>query len=199
MQCEENYHTGRNSYYNVSVSYAYIINGRRFVESRIALWNRDLHGSGGRVHDFVAIHPVRAAVDVFYDPEHPENAVLIPGPDRGEQPSGHLVAVASPLPGDWCWWNRIRKNLAVMKTSLLSAEARACAHGPARPASLLHGFASYEPGSKRKVNVFPDKECLMEVLGHDGNPLQQWQPEDRMVDATGREYRLVKRTGQKLL
>jgi hypothetical protein len=65
--------------------------------------------------------------------------------------------------------------------------------GRPKATSYPDGYASYEPGSKRKLNVFPDKECLQEVLGQDdGKPLQEWQPDDRVIDAAGREYRLTK-------
>jgi hypothetical protein len=58
---------------------------------------------------------------------------------------------------------------------------------------LPEAFASYEPGCPRKLNVFPDKDAVLQVLGHDdGKPLQEWQPEDRMIDTAGREFRLRK-------
>jgi hypothetical protein len=70
--------------------------------------------------------------------------------------------------------------------------------GGSKGASYPHGYASYAPGSKRKLNVFEDKECLLEVLGsNDGEPIQEWRPEDRVIDVTGREYRLVKQPGKK--
>ena len=54
-------------------------------------------------------------------------------------------------------------------------------------------FASYEPGSVRKLAFFPDKDAVLQFLGHDDEkPLQEWQPQDRMIDAVGREYRLRK-------
>jgi hypothetical protein len=63
---------------------------------------------------------------------------------------------------------------------------------------LPEAFASYEPGCPRKLNVFPDKDAVLQVLGHDdGKPLQEWQAEDRMIDAAGREYRMRKDQDEK--
>src|SRR5579859_6865468 len=70
--------------------------------------------------------------------------------------------------------------------------------GGPKTASYADGYASYEPGSKRKLNVFPDKECLDDVLGtNDGKPITQWKSEDRIIDISGREYRLLKEPNQK--
>jgi len=196
MRCDQMYHSGRHAYYNIAANYTYVINDRRYVGNQITLWNRDLHGGGGRTSAFVAAHPVRSAVDVYYDPLHPENAVLIPGPDEA---GNHLDIQCGgvALVGGWFMAVMFRRRLADLKATLQSAEARAHERGPTKAAGLPQGFASYEPGDKRKLNVFPDKECLMEVLGHKGAPLQEWKPEDRVIDATGCEYRLVKEPGKK--
>ncbi|HTR42940.1 MAG TPA: hypothetical protein VMH87_15100 [Pseudomonadales bacterium] len=63
---------------------------------------------------------------------------------------------------------------------------------------LPEGFASYQPGFKRKLNVFPDKDAVLQILGHDdGKPPQEWRPEDRMIDTAGQAYRMSKEPGKK--
>jgi len=197
MQCQRWYHGGKHSYYNVEVAYTYLVNGRRYTDRKIALWNPDLRGDSDRTHDFVATHPVHSTAEVYYDPEHPENAVLIPGPDEaGNRTSlwgGGGISVATLL-----LLVLTRKPLANLKATLQSVEAESRTRGPRGSAGLPHGFASYEPACKRKLGVFPDRESLNEVLGQDdGKPLQEWNPEDRVIDAAGHEFRLVQMPGKK--
>jgi hypothetical protein len=192
MQCEEIYHpSARHSHYTVAVSYIYVVNGRRYLGNRITLWNPDLAGGSLRTQAFVTAHPVRSSSDVYCDPQHPENAVLIPGSDEeGNRTSiwcGSISFVAAVLLAF-----QMRKHLASMKATLQSPRT----HRSAKADGLPQGFVSYEPDRKRKLNAFPDKECLLEVLGHHGKPLQEWKPEDRVIDVTGREYRLVKPPGK---
>lgn len=64
-----------------------------------------------------------------------------------------------------------------------------------RIGSLPHGFVSWEPGCTRKLNCFESRNELDGFLGHDdGKPLQDWKPDDRIIDAMGQEYRLVPNT-----
>jgi hypothetical protein len=189
MQCDLGYRSGtHSSYHYVTATYTYIVNGTRHVEHQIALWSPDL--SRGNATEFAAAHPAPSSVDVYYDPQNPANAVLIPGAD--DAGNRFLIIDGSVL---------IALGIIVVlmlpqKLARYQAEKKqekTAPHKPARPASLPHGFASYEPGSKRKLNVFPDKDALLQVLGYDdGKPLQEWQPEDRIIDAAGREYRLRK-------
>lgn len=134
-------------------------------------------------------------MDVYYEPQHPDNAVLIPGPDAAGN-RRFIRAGGIAFLGGLLMVFMGRTKLATVKAAVLSAEAKR-ASGEAEAAGLPNGFASYEPDSKRKLNVFPDRECLDEVLGHRGAPLQEWKPEDRVIDTAGREYRLVKEPGKK--
>jgi len=87
----------------------------------------------------------------------------------------------------------VRGKFAAYKAHMHQENTKARTAKAARTASLPHAFASYEPGSKRKLNVFPDKDAVLQVLGQDDDkPLQEWEPEDRMIDVAGREYRLRK-------
>lgn len=192
MHCVELHHwSRRNTYYSVDITYTYLVNGQRFTSRQIALWSDDWHGQD--TGDFVAAHPVNKAVDVYYDPQKPGNAVLVPGPDvAGNRNSIRYGGIATA--GGVLMALLMTRKLGQVKAEIKSTRSQAAA----RPASLPHGFASYEPGFKRKLNVFPDREALDEFLGRDdGKPVQEWQPEDRIIDATGREYRLVKPPGKK--
>jgi hypothetical protein len=60
-----------------------------------------------------------------------------------------------------------------------------------KTAGLPHGFLSYEPAGKWKLNCFPDEDCLMDVLGHNGKKLLEWKSDDRIIDSAGRVHRLV--------
>jgi len=82
MQCDEIYHPGgrhSSGTYSITATYTYVINERRYIEHQITLWNPDLRGRTG---DFAARHRVPSPVDVYYDPQNPANAVLIPGADE---------------------------------------------------------------------------------------------------------------------
>ncbi len=195
MQCDLGYHRGtHSSYCYVTATYTYVANGTRYVQHQITLWNPDL--SRGDATAFVAAHPAPSAVDVYYDPQNPANAVLIPGADEagnrfliidGSVLFALGIFLAFMLPGKFASYQ-------AQKQQEKTAPRK---HKAPKPASLPHGFASYEPGSKRKLNVFPDKDAVLQVLGHDdGKPLQEWQPEDRIIDTAGREYRLRKDPGK---
>lgn len=72
---------------------------------------------------------------------------------------------------------------------------------PARPkekvGSLPHGFVSFEPGCKRKLNCFECRDELDQFLGdEDDKALQAWKPDDRIIDVKGQEYRLVPNTNK---
>ncbi len=196
VQCDEvGRSSGRGSHY-ATATYTYIVDNQRHVGHRIGVWSPGWHASGGSIHEFVRAHPAQSETDVYYDPQHPESAVLIPGPDEVRNRTFIWSGTGLFLLGLWLSF-RMRSQLDRMKAALQSADARRHAQGPPKPAALPHGYVSYEPGFKRKLNAFPDKECLLEFLGHDdGKPLQEWKPDDRVIDAAGREYRLVKDAGK---
>ena len=197
MQSEWIYHNAsrvRYSYYFVRITYAYHVNGEAHVGNRVKLWNTDLRGDQYTAQDFVAAHPARSAVDVYYDPEHPENSALIPGANE----TGNRSAI----------WNgsiifvlivgllfRTRKFFPERIAAARAEESR-LSH-VSRTAGLLHAFVSYEPGSRRKLNCFPDQDCLDQVLGHGDKKIQDWKPDDRIIDSDGKEYRLVNRPEKK--
>jgi hypothetical protein len=191
MQCDRGYHSGtHSSYYYVIATYTYVVNGTRYVQHQITLWSPDL--SRGDATAFVAAHPTPSAVDVYYDPQNPANAVLIPGANEAGNRFFMIDGSVLFALGIFLTFMLPRK-FARYQTQKQQEKTAPRAHKAPKPASLPHGFASYEPGNKRKLNVFPDKDALLQILGHDdGKPLQEWQPVDRIIDAAGREYRLRK-------
>jgi hypothetical protein len=58
-------------------------------------------------------------------------------------------------------------------------------------AAYPHGFVAYEPACEQKLKCFANQDDLDQFIGHDGKALQDWKPDDRIVDAKGREYRVV--------
>jgi hypothetical protein len=200
VQCRQEYHPGgghASASYSVNVTYAYAVNGHEYIGHQIAPWSTDLDSHNHvRTSAFATAHPAGSAVNVYYDPQQPDQAVLLPGPDvegnRTLMNCGYVALVFGPLMVVMSF-----KWLARIKSAVQTREARQRAAGPHKHARLPHGFASYEPACKRKLNIFPDQQCLDEVLGHRGKPLQDWKPDDRIINATGSEYRLVKDPGKK--
>jgi hypothetical protein len=61
-----------------------------------------------------------------------------------------------------------------------------------------HGFLSCEPACKQKLTCYRSKQDLFDFLGtKDGEKVQDWKPDDRVIDSTGREYRLVPQPNKK--
>jgi hypothetical protein len=171
----------------LTAAYSYEVNGTRHVSHQVRLWNSDL-GNTGNAAAFARAHPVRSTVEVYYDPQNPANAMLIPGANEfADQQfiwAGPVVILLSAYQ-----LLRIRRQYARLIAA--SPKTGSAAAKPAKSELSSEPFMSYEPGAKRKLNCFPDKECLLDVLGHEGKKLQDWTPEDRVVDWCGRVFRLV--------
>jgi hypothetical protein len=196
MQCDAQYrrYSGHGGW-RVSISYRYQVNGQSYVGNRVSLWNPNGGGPPDEVNTFAADHPPRSNVIVYYDPLHPETAVLEPGADEGTNRlliwCGSIIFVLM----FWIVWksNRFFNKLVAWRKAnpprILPSRRRE------QPQALPLAFASYEPGRKRKLNCIPDKDALEQFLGGDDDKaLQAWTPEDRVIDAKGQEYRLVPNT-----
>ena len=79
----------------VSMWFEYAVNGVRFVSDRVRIGGNHTPSSEDAAK-IVASHPVGSAVEVAYDPDHPERAVLEPGLDRRHAvlPLAGLVVLA---------------------------------------------------------------------------------------------------------
>ena len=64
--------------YFVDLTYEYSVNGQQYVSDNYDFWASDFTRRY-QAQDTVDKYPSGMAVNVHYDPDHPENAVLIPG------------------------------------------------------------------------------------------------------------------------
>jgi hypothetical protein len=179
---------------SLNATYSYEVNGTRHVSHQVRLWNSDLSNIGDAA-SFARAHPVRSTVAVYYDPQDPANAVLIPGANECLDNQiiwfGPVVILLAAFE-----LARTRKQYARMAaesrgTDSKAGQDRVAGAKPPKSELSAEPFMSYEPGAKRKLNCFPDIECLLDVLGHQGKKLQDWTPEDRVIDRSGRLFRLA--------
>jgi hypothetical protein len=199
VQCQRKHYSGLHSSSEaVDVTYLYAVRGHHYVGHEIAPWSTDLDGYNGvRPAAFATAYPLGSTVDVYYEPQQPDQAVLLPGPDVQANRNFIYAGCGFLLCGLFLVTMNFNR-LGATKSAIQAGEARHRAAGPHKHAALRHGFASYEPACKLKLNIFPDQHCLDEVLGHRGKPLQDWKPEDRIIDVAGGEYRLVKEPDKKV-
>jgi hypothetical protein len=198
MQSEWQYHGGKHSYYDVNFTYSYLVDDKRHLGHQIQLWNPRFRGDGGPVKAFVRDYHRGAAVDVHYDPQQPGNAVLFPGADEDRNKigiwCGSIIFILSVFV-----LFKVQPKLVKLTAQKKAEEAKAASTPkPEKVSGLPHAFVTYEPGCKRKLNCFSDKEELEEVIGNDDDEgLQEWTSDDRVIDSAGKEYRLVKNSGKK--
>jgi hypothetical protein len=197
VQSEWQYHGGKHSYYEANFTYSYVVRGQRYLGHKIRLWNPRFQGDGNTVKGFVAGHHVGAQMDVHYDPQQPANAVLFPGADEFGNRLGIWCGSIIFALSTWLAF-RSRRVLAKLIAKKKAEQAEAATRPePEKISGLPHAFATYEPGCKRKLNCFTDRAELDEVLGHDEPGIQDWNPDDRVIDSAGAVYRLVKNAGKK--
>ncbi len=144
IQCEQETHHGTRSFdYSVNVAYTYTVDHHEYVGHRIAPWSVDMEtlNNSQRTSAFAAAHPAGSRVTVYFKPQHPDYAVLLPGPDevgnRKFMRCGYIALFGGIL--------LVALNLkkpAMLKAAILSREARQRAVGPPKPGSLPEGFAS---------------------------------------------------------
>jgi len=86
-------HSTRMEYFTY-LAYAYHVEDKRFVSRRISLVRPDLASRAtDQVYNFIQAHPKQSSVDVFYDPFHPESAVLLLEVDK----AGHIGLLCSGI------------------------------------------------------------------------------------------------------
>jgi hypothetical protein len=175
----------------VFLSYSYRVNDQHYLGTRVNLWNPNGRDENSEVTEWVATHPVHMTVYVYYDPQHPENSVLEPGAD--EFRNGLSIWVGSILfvcllPLVYSASRYLNKVIAWRKANPPKMRA---AQEHKNIEAFPRGFLSYEPASKQKLNCFATRVDLEQFIGHGGKALQQWKPDDRIIDAQGQEYRLT--------
>jgi hypothetical protein len=99
--CETRFYGGRHPHYGVDVSYSYEVNGAFLASHQIELWNPGLTGDRQTANSFVQSHPVQSTVVVYYNPNHPDNAALIPGADETGNNVGFISGSLLLLAGIW--------------------------------------------------------------------------------------------------
>jgi hypothetical protein len=88
--------------YYADISYTYQVNDRRYVAQRISLVNFDLADeTGAAARAFLADHPARSTLDVYYDSQHPESAILIPEVDESGRAWTRYSGLALILVATW--------------------------------------------------------------------------------------------------
>jgi len=92
----------RTTDYYADIRYTYQVNDRRYVAQRISLINFDLASqTGTAARAFLADHPARSTLDVYYDPQHPEAAILIPEVDKAGRAWTRYSGFALILVATW--------------------------------------------------------------------------------------------------
>ena len=73
-----------NSQYEAQVNYSYKVEGEMYNSSKIITSGSYSGSSMTKAKEIVAEYPLGKVVDVFYDPEVPDSAALIPGVRAGD-------------------------------------------------------------------------------------------------------------------
>lgn len=88
--------------YYADVTYAYQVNDRRYVAQRISMVNFDLGSqTGAEARAFLSEHPTHSHTDVYYDPGHPEAAILIREVDESGHAGTRYLGLALVLVAAW--------------------------------------------------------------------------------------------------
>ncbi len=84
LAAEVTQHDGEDGYtYGVAMTYSYRVNGREY-EGRRYRYQSGSSSDCGWAHAAVARHPAGSKTAVYYNPLHPEDAVLSPGVNGGD-------------------------------------------------------------------------------------------------------------------
>jgi len=68
-----------NSQYDARLDYSYTVNGKKYNSTKLNTGGTYSGSSMSKAKEIVGEYPKGKTVDVFYDPEVPESAALIPG------------------------------------------------------------------------------------------------------------------------
>ncbi len=71
------YHTGLRGGWSFSVYYEYIVNGNKFTSNRVH-FGYQTSSDKSYAQGYLMKYPVGKEVLVYYDPDHPDNAILEP-------------------------------------------------------------------------------------------------------------------------
>lgn len=100
-RCDARFYGGLHAHYGVNVTYSYEVNGARLVSHQIELWNPGLTSDRQTATSFLQSHPAQSTVAVYYNPNRPVNAALIPGADEAGNNVAFFCGSTLLLAGIW--------------------------------------------------------------------------------------------------
>lgn len=82
-----------NTHYEPDIAYSYTVHGKKYSASKITVGDGALDNNVSKAKRLQAEYPVDKDVDVYYDPDLPESAVLQPGTKSGDLMLAGISAV----------------------------------------------------------------------------------------------------------
>ena len=82
-----------NTHYEPDIAYSYTVEGKKYSASKITVGDGSLDNNVSKAKRFQAEYPAGKEVDVYYDPELPESAVLQPGTKAGDYLLAGIAAI----------------------------------------------------------------------------------------------------------
>jgi len=73
-----------NTHYEPDIAYSYSVEGKKYTSSKITVGDGSLDNNVSKAKRLQAEYPPDKEVDVYYDPDLPESAVLQPGTKSGD-------------------------------------------------------------------------------------------------------------------
>jgi hypothetical protein len=73
-----------NTHYQPDIAYSYTVEGKKYTAYKITVGDGSLDNNVSKAKRLQAEYPVDKEVEVFYDPDLPESAVLQPGTKSGD-------------------------------------------------------------------------------------------------------------------
>lgn len=73
-----------NTHYSPDIAYSYTVEGKKYSSGKITVGDGALDNNVSKAKRLKAEYPVDKEVDVYYDPDLPESAVLQPGTKSGD-------------------------------------------------------------------------------------------------------------------
>lgn len=83
----------------VIMRYAYPVSGASYTSDRIAVW-----GTWGSTHEFINAHPAGSTITVYFDPDHPDRAVLVRASTSWLSWALVAAGAACLLVATWCFF-----------------------------------------------------------------------------------------------
>jgi hypothetical protein len=82
-----------NTHYQPDIAYSYTVEGKKYTASKITVGDGSLDNNVSKAKRLQAEYPAGKEVNVYYDPDLPESAVLQPGTKSGDLLLAGIAAV----------------------------------------------------------------------------------------------------------